>query len=189
MTLLDIDAAKRALKKDQLSDEDLDELEVYVEAVCALVDELCGPSSPQTFTQTFGAATSRSGSWYLDEPRVLSVLSVTSPVGAVAPAGFVADPEAGTVRLLTASGAVTYTVTYTAGRTTVPAPLRLAARAILKTAWSDRRGSGSRQAGGVDPDGGGITVSSDLVKALGIIPPKRALLMMAPYLKDSDGFA
>ena len=179
MAIVTLAEAKALLNK-TLSNDDA-ELAVYLDAATEVVEGLCGPCSVQTFTETVPGGSSL----LLSHRPVVAVQTVaataagvTSPV---APGALVIDGAAGVASTPAGAYVGDQVVTYTAGRTVVPASLKLAAAIIVGHLWDTQRPAGG---GGRRVPGGGDDVSV----VMGYAIPNRALELMNTY-RLPDGFA
>lgn len=157
---------------------DDDELMGHIRAATAIVNKNCGYSAPTVFTETvYGRADGygRLTVCLSRTPILASVAPVftSTQIGNVVPdvSTLQIDAEAGIMYLgswFTFDGAMT--VTYTAGRTSIPSTLRLAALMIVRWLWDEQRGGGTSI-----PGMGGDDVLTDTD---GIMYPARAFLLM-----------
>jgi hypothetical protein len=151
------------------------ELQTYVDAATNIVEYHCGPVSATAVVETH---------WTGDVTTVVlrrsPVTTVTSVVPAMTtdtstynPSVFLLDSTGGLLR--TTDGTLwsyPITVTYTAGRSSVPAAMNLAARIIVAHLWSTQYGASDYQTPIDD---------TTTLPALGYAIPNRALELLAPY--------
>lgn len=145
------------------------ELDLHRSAAEEHVESLIGPVLQREITET---STTRFGGLLLSTLPVLSVASVTA--SEVALAGYTSNLRLGMLSGLT-SGDVT--VTYTAGRTSCPDAVRLAALIIAGHLWELQRGASS-PSGALPMDGFDLPAPT----GLGYLVPNRALELLSPYL-------
>lgn len=139
------------------------ELGLYVDSVTPLIEEYVGPVLVRTVTETVHGNVLR-------EAPVLSLLSVT----------YGGTVYGGTPDLNAASGVlynvpIGATVTYTVGRETVPAAIRLAALVTVARLWETQRGSQPL------PVLGGGEDQPSYVPQGGPDLPYRAQMLLAPF--------
>lgn len=164
-----LDELKAHLNK--TTDVDDVELETFRAAAEGHVEDLVGPVVWRSVAQT-----SRGCSLVL---HTLPVVSVDTVDGVdLAETGCTADLEAGIVEGLPVG--VRVPVTYTAGRTSCPESVRLAALIIAKHLWETQRGRASNRAGNA-------TEGEQKVPS-GYLIPHRAAALLSPHML-SVGFA
>lgn len=181
MSVLTLAEAKAHLNIDTGADDA--EVLTFVDAAEAAISARVGPLGPVTTTARVAGG---GRTLLLPVAPAISLTSVT-PVGgtALTLGDLYLDQDAGTVSYtsdspLTASW---YTVVYTAGRSTTPADLKMAALELLRHMWATQRPG----------DGGRFSSASQLVAA-NTIPgavylfPFRVEALLAPYL-NTVGFA
>lgn len=136
-----------------------DELRAFVSAASETIEGLVGPVSRRTFTETLDAS---GPVVVLSHPPVIEVTAISEWTGTtgypltpqptgdstVDSYGYDLNGDAGLLFRRTSGYAGTWvtgprsvTVTYTAGRTTVPAAIRLATLKLVKHMWGDQRGA------------------------------------------------
>lgn len=151
-----------------ISDASLDEAMLWAEAASEVVQAIVGPVNPVEVTETVVA--SRSGVVLLSRSPVISV---TSLLGASDPVEYTLDSEAGIL-----SG-VRYwapmTVTYTTGRSNLPAAVLGATLIITEHLWQTQRGN--------TPTAGALPVdpTTGVPIGLGYAIPNRAMDLLRPY--------
>jgi uncharacterized phiE125 gp8 family phage protein len=167
-------------------DVDDEELRLFIASTTALIEHEVGPVLPADHTEIVQAV----DTIVLSKAPVLRVSSIatTFPLAdyAFSASQYVLDGPSGILRRIPFIGgpldwstnwtpglypmAIQLTVTYTAGRPTVPAALQAAARIIVENLWESRRIAGSQSPGG------------DEVQQFGReVIPARAIELMAPY--------
>lgn len=154
------------------------ELQVYCDAVVELVEDKVGAVDNRSASDIVGAA---GGGMALLLPTT-PVVSLTSMVSIYdssvydVTSLYVEDPDSGVVRRKTGvpiGGRGPWTITYVAGRGSVPPALNLAARIIVAHLWETQRG----RAGGRGP-----SANSELsVVPAGYAVPNRAKELLAPF--------
>jgi hypothetical protein len=157
------------------------ELQVYVDALTAAIEQHVGPVENRTVTETVRG---QGPALALTQAPVVSVTSFTPLQAgglAVATADVVVDNERGVIRRW--DRGVFYggpwEVVYTAGRgTPVPPTIRLAALILLQHLWRTQYGA-SRGLGGI---GGGDDFSvTEPAPGWGYAIPKRVLQLLEPF--------
>lgn len=149
------------------------ELGLHISAASDQVERLCGPCSPQTFTEIKPAGQVLA----LNKRPVISVTSVTPRGVGYDPIDTVTllpvDPNSGIVQLAAAGyGFLTdTTVVYEAGRDSVPASLKLAALIIVQHLWKTQRAPKVNRPG-----------DDDTQMLMGYAVPNRAVELMRPYM-------
>lgn len=157
------------------------ELQGMLDAAVELVEGYVGPLDGVTTTETHYAV-SRSLPLVLRRSPVLSVASVTDSYGnAYSGSDWTLDGPAGLLHLSRTGGAFGHwsgdvTVTYTAGRATLPTSVRMAILIVAADLWSTQRGNAPSALPVPDEAG-----SSTGPNALPAVPP-RAYSLMQPYL-------
>jgi hypothetical protein len=166
-------------------DRDAFELQSFIDAATNVVEQEIGPVLPTSYTETqFVGGRS---TLVLNHPPIQSIQSVVEyawnlaqtlteqPFGSsVTTLGYVFEAESGLLRRYT-SGFPTYfmgpvTVTYTAGRTTIPPAVRMATLVIVAHLWQTQRGTsplpslGGEQPAPVGPGGGIPLIARELLK-------------------------
>lgn len=169
--ILDLAAAKETLSITG-SDHDV-RLAGYVAAAVETVNELCGPTDPTPVTETVDGV----GAIVLTTTPVLRLTSVTGHGGGSLDVSTlrIVSPLSGVVRPYVGRlpGDV-WTVSYLAGRPTVPAAIVTGAKIILQALWATQRGP-TRGARGDDTE-------MSAVPGLGMAIPRRALLALDKHL-------
>lgn len=145
MAILTLDEAKTCLDI-KTSNYDA-ELPDYIAAAEDYATFKCGPSEPVSITEI------RHGyiEIALSTKPVLSVDSVVGQaMGALTMSSLWFNPDAGVIRAKTLSFQIPndyYTVTYTAGRASVPFAIKQGVRMVLADLWATRRGINTRNPG------------------------------------------
>jgi hypothetical protein len=129
------------------------ELLDFIGTAQQMIEDLVGPTVPQTFTQTAGG---RRTIW-LDRSPVLSVTSVTEYGATVSPGLYAVDLTAGTLTRLDrrcwyADPAFPLTVVYRAGRTPIPEGIRWAAKELTISLWRSTQAQRGGRGRGDLPD-------------------------------------
>jgi hypothetical protein len=127
------------------------ELQGFIDAAESVVAERCGPLEPTDVTDRIVARNGRS--ILLSVAPVISVTSVTASDSSTVNPADLTVTEAGVVSYtdgLTPFGCTTYTVTYQAGRWTLPAALLMAVKEELRHLWKTQRGGSARPGAGAD---------------------------------------
>lgn len=174
--LLTLDDVKAQLNiTDTTSDV---ELQTYIDATVGIIEGLCGPVVGTTVTETI-EGTQRRGMLVLGKAPVVAVTSVSSAIAGNTTVydsdTWLLDSAAGILRTNDYSVfSLPVTVTYTTGRSSVPAAMNLAARIILAHLWQTQYGGGDFQ---LLDEGQASGVSSTPGYAI----PNRALELLAPY--------
>jgi len=162
------------------TDTDDAELQVYIDAATAPIEEYIGPVEPRAIVERHDAETGRRVLVLRTMP-VLSLTSVTPVLsgGVTYPVdGLTLDPVTG--ELLRVNGGVfrgLLDVTVQAGRTTITPTINLAARMFVQHLWRTQRPSRS---GGLAGGGDDYSVSEPIV-GYGYAVPNRVLELLAPY--------
>lgn len=165
MSVLDLADAKAYLN---ITSSDFDsELQTFIDAAEAAIAQRVGPLSTSSVTKRVPGY-----AWSLHLPiyPAVSLTSVT-PVGgsALTLADLYLDQDSGAISYNGGSffSSAGYDVTYTAGRSPVPADLLMAARELLRHMWTTQRGS--RTGPALD------------IPGLAYSLPNRVLELIAPY--------
>jgi hypothetical protein len=156
------------------------ELQVYVDALTAAIEQHVGPVENRQVTETVRG---HGPTLWLTQVPVVSLTSVTPLQAgglAVATADVVVDNERGVIRRwdrgLFYGGP--WSVVYTAGRGSVPPTINLAARILLQHLWRTQYGA-SRGLSGI---GGGDDFSvTEPAPGWGYAIPNRVLQLLEPY--------
>lgn len=152
------------------SDRDDEELRSWIEATTALVEQFTGLCVTQTFTETHRINGSGTRAIVLKHTPVRDVISVDgAPLSSLS-----VSNDTGVVRC---PGGLLYgsvTVTYTAGRTVIPASITKAALIILQHLWQTQRNTFR---GGLP----GVSGDTEIMPGLGYAIPNRAMQLMEPY--------
>ena len=176
MPLPTVDDLKRYLNKTSTADDA--ELSDMLDAAVDMVQGLVGPVTSQTVTETHYGVHSDVVVLRQVPALALSAVSGRTYPGA-APTSYtltdyVLDPDTGLVRMVSGyqfGGDVT--VTYSAGRTTVPAAVSLAILIIAGHLWNTQRG--------VSPTALQDPEASAFQSPSGYALPNRALELLAPF--------
>jgi hypothetical protein len=156
-----------------LSDTSQDsELQGFLDAAIDVAEGIVGPITVRSFTEThYGHA---GGPLFLFRTPVESVESVANGYGPYSLVGLTADTSMGAVRSASSYGLRgDVTVTYTAGRATIPAAVRLAVLIIAAHLWETQRGAAPLPFGVNDVDAP--------TPGLGYAIPRRAEELLAPF--------
>ncbi|MGC4769205.1 hypothetical protein ACLQ25_09520 [Micromonospora sp. DT44] len=150
------------------------ELAVYVAAVTEVVEGIVGPVDPRAVTETHDGGTEV---LILRQPPVLSVTSVTE--GGTAVTGYTAALDSGVLYRTGgwwASGRASVTVVYQAGRTSIPAAVKLAAKELVMVNFRPQLGGDYAP---FDTDAPGEGVPGEV--RLGFFVPNRVRELLKPY--------
>lgn len=178
MALLTLDEAKAQLNL--TGDADDDELQTYVDAVTAPIEEFIGPVEPREVAERHDAESGRRALVLRTTP-VLSLTSVEPLLdGGVSYAvdGLVLDPDTGEVRRRDRGwfrGLLLVTVQ--AGRDQTPTTVNLAARMLVQHLWRTQRPA----RGGALPGSGEDYSVGQPIPGFGYAVPNRVLELLAPY--------
>lgn len=178
MAIVTLAEAKRQL--DLTTDAEDVELQVYVDALPEVIEGIVGVVEPREVTDTVSGG---GPSLLVLHPPLLSVTSLSGPTGAsvVYPADtLTVNGPAGVIGRTTGGcfPAGTYTVTYQAGRTSVPPTVKLAALILLQHLWRTQYGAsrGLSTVGGADD----FNVTEP-IPGFGYAIPNRVLQLLEPY--------
>ncbi|MFF1650135.1 head-tail connector protein [Streptomyces sp. NPDC058240] len=148
MALLTLAEAKAQLDIETTADDV--ELQAYIEALTAPIERYVGPVETREFTETIEGKRASIGLTHIPAVALVSITPTLGAGGALGLSSVVLDPAPGIVRHRTGTFAGTlWTVTYTAGRGTVPPTINLAARLLLQHLWRTQYGA-ARGGGGAD---------------------------------------
>lgn len=158
------------------------EMRNWISAVSQVIENLVGPCIIRSYTTVI---TQCGGSWWIKAPAI-EITSVTR-IGygpAIDPASLYVVGETGEVIQITPYTVPidgTFAITYTAGRSVIPANIVQAALIILKHLWETQRGSdmsrGRMSMGGEDD----ILLDPGMMYAV----PRRAVELLAPHRRFS----
>lgn len=152
------------------------ELALTLEAATELVESHVGPMVARTVTLT---AEPSERELLVDVYPVLSVTTFTNSSGTSLAAG--AEVSGGVItRYPTVLGTGRHTIVYQAGRTPVPAALKLATLIVAKHLWETQRASGSLASSGRFGATGPEMVPNT---SMGFALPNRAAELMGPYMQ------
>lgn len=158
------------------------ELQAFIDAAEAVIAQRVGPLAATSVT-----ARVRGGNAELVLP-VLPALSITSvtPVGGTALTASTLYLDTGSALVTYVSGSPfaskSYDVVYQAGRTTLPADLRMAVLELVRHLWQTQRGSGTR------PGGPLSDTAANTVPGAAYLLPFRVEALIAPH-EIMAGFA
>lgn len=180
--IVTVDEVKKHLNIGVSDTSQDDELTGFIEAVTEVIEHIVGPVVARSVTETHDGGHS---AIVLRKPPVLSVTSVTENGTAVS--GYAPSLEAGVLyrgtgrgRWAGCRGAVT--VTYQAGRASVPASIKLAAKDLTQINFRPQQG------GNYSPFDSGGDASEAGQMILGFFVPNRVMQMLSPHALP-DGFA
>lgn len=165
--LLTLEQAKQQVNVTSAVDDE--EMQAYVDSATGIVEGKCGPVEPRTVVERVRGR----GVVMLSTLPVLEIAGVQARGGvSVGIDGHDLDGGAG---ILTGLGPFvgSVTVTYVAGRDSVPPELNLAARIIFGHLWETQRRPSMRPGMGQN--------DAPPQPGLGYAIPNRALELMAPY--------
>lgn len=185
MALLSLADAKQQLDIDTTSHDT--ELQVYIDAMTAVIERHVGPVENRSVTETVSG---RGTTLCLLQTPVVSLTSLTPLLAGGLPlttGDVIVDNELGVIRRV--DGSVFYggpwSALYTAGRGGVPPTINLAARILLQHLWRTQYGA----ARGLSGIGGGDDFSvTEPVAGWGYAVPNRVLQLLEPY-KTGPGVA
>lgn len=183
-TSVSLSEAKQFLNKDMTRTVDDVELQSFLDAAVSAVEKRCGPLAPRSFTEVIYEHTSQ---LVLRKWPPLAIQSV-----AIAPflgqpsiddtAGWILDTTTGVARRAIIGGVVGFygrgsvvTVTYTAGRSALPADLVKAVLMTLHSLWTSQRGASPMPSSSEVP-------MQQYAGSAGYGVPDSALALMLPYL-------
>lgn len=172
---IDVSEAKARLNKSSTVVVDDDELRSYVTAAEEWIEAQCGAVVPRTVVETVTAASRR---LWLSTTPIISIDSATQTAAAVSTTDWAATVGG---RVTSAYGWLsgTYTVTYTAGRESVPERLKRAALELVAHWWEMQRGAaGSPRLGGGGDEAGYVFAAST---GFGYAIPNRVREMITDY--------
>ncbi|MGA4941776.1 hypothetical protein [Streptomyces cinereoruber] len=177
MPLLTLEQARSILGLGSDTQYD-DELNVYIDALTEVIEGFVGPIDPREVVEQ---ADARGQTLVLLQTPALSLTSLTpvlSGGSAVDVAGLHLDGASGAVGRLDGADWTggPWTVTYQAGRTTVPASLTVAARLLLQHWWRTRYGAARG-----NPGGGEDYDVNEPVPGFGYAIPNRVLQLLEPF--------
>ncbi|MGW6418843.1 head-tail connector protein [Streptomyces sp. NPDC055055] len=174
--------------KDQLDIETTDhdtELQRYIDALTAPIERYVGPVENREVVEVMEGRSSTLCLSILPAVSLVSIQPVLSSGQAIAVDSVHLDATTGIVRRLnggTFCGGL-WTVTYTAGRGTVPGTIKLAALILLQHLWRTQYGAARGSVGGGDD----FDVNEPIA-GWGYAIPNRVLQLLEPY-KTSPGVA
>jgi uncharacterized phiE125 gp8 family phage protein len=155
-------------------DSDDAELRSFVLAATAAIEARVGPMARRSVTEVHNGGVS---GILLRQPPALAVTSATENGVAVAGSGYSLSPGGGVLtrvsgfsRSTWVSGFANVSVTYTAGRTSIPADLRQAVLELVRHLWATQRGTMNARRNG-----------DDFVAGQGYTMPNRVLELISPY--------
>ncbi|MEU1008198.1 hypothetical protein [Streptomyces sp. NPDC005890] len=177
MALVTLAEAKRQLDIDSTSHDV--ELQLYVDSLDSVIEGYVGVVEQREITDTI---TGGGHALSVLHPPLVSVTALSGPVGSGA-ISYPADTltlngTAGTIGRLDGScfPAGAYTVTYTAGRATVPPTIKLAALILLQHLWRTQYGATRVPVGGADD-----WSVTDPIPGFGYAVPNRVLQLLEPF--------
>lgn len=178
MALLTLAEAKAQLDIETATHDT--ELQVYVDALTAAIERHVGPVENRTVTETTTAGGATLCLSHIPVVTLTSLAPVLTDGTAVAVSEVALDGATGILRRKDNAGFCggPWTATYTAGRGTVPATIKLAALILLQHLWRTQYGA-SRGLSGI---GGGDDFSvTEPVPGWGYAVPNRVLQLLEPY--------
>lgn len=176
MALVTLEEAKRQL--DITTTQHDVELQVYVDALASVIEGYVGVVEQRAFTDVI---TGDGPALAVLHPPLVSVTSLAGGLGQVItyPADTLdVNGPAGTISRTngTVFPAGRYTVTYTAGRATVPPTIKLAALILLQHLWRTQYGASRVPVGGADD-----WSVTDPIPGFGYAVPNRVLQLLEPF--------
>lgn len=174
MALLTLDEAKAQL--DIETDSHDVELQAYIEALTSVIERHTGPVEERQVTETIeGRGTSMCLS-HIPAVTLVAIAPALTDGAALDLSTVVLDPGAGLVRHRSGSFAGTlWTVTYTAGRSSIPPTINLAARMLIQHLWRTQYGS-ARGAPSSDD-----FLVTEPIPGYGYAIPNRVLELLEPF--------
>jgi hypothetical protein len=150
-----------------------DELRAFINSATAAIEARVGPLTRRQVTETHNGGVS---GILLNSPPALSVTSVTENGTTVSPSGYRLSPGGGVLtrvngytKSVWTDGFANVTVTFTAGRTSIPADIRQAVLELVRHLWTTQRGQqGNRR-------------QDEFIAGQGYTMPNRVLELIAPY--------
>lgn len=181
MALLTLAQAKAQLDIETTADDE--ELQAYIDALTAPIERYVGPVETREFTETLEGKGSSVCLTHIPAVALVSITPTLTSGGPLDLSTVVLDPAPGIVRHKAGTfTGVLWTVTYTAGRGSIPATINLAARMLLQHLWRTQYGS-ARGGGGADD----YSVTEP-VPGFGYAVPNRVLELLEAF-KASPGVA
>ncbi|MFE9432156.1 head-tail connector protein [Streptomyces sp. NPDC006640] len=176
MTLVTLEEAKRQLDIESGSHDT--ELQLYVDSLDSVIEGYVGVVEPREVTDTI---TGGGLGLCVLHPPLLSVTTLDGGVGGAIsyPAGtLTVNGPAGIIARLDGScfPAGPYTVTYQAGRPSVPPTMKLAALILLQHLWRTQYGATRVSVGGADD-----WSMNDPVPGFGYAVPNRVMQLLEPF--------
>lgn len=176
MALVTLQEAKRQLDIES-SGHDL-ELQLYVNSLDSVIEGYVGVVEQREFTDTI---TGGGLGLCVLHPPLLAVTSLNGGLGGAIsyPADLLTvNGSAGIIGRLNGGcfPAGPYTVTYTAGRTSIPPTMKLAALILLQHLWRTQYGATRVSVGGADD-----WSMNDPVPGFGYAVPNRVLQLLEPF--------
>lgn len=133
MSVVPLSAVKTHLNITSAAQEG--ELQAFIDAAEAAISRRVGPLEPTTVTAQVSGP-----SFVLPVFPVLSLTSLTDAGGTSLPtAGLTVDLASGVVTSPAGFGSGSYTITYSAGRSTCPVDLQLAVKELVRHLWESQR--------------------------------------------------
>ena len=178
MSLPTLGDLKAHLDMDVANNKNDAELTDMLDAAVDVVEGIVGPITAKTVTETHRV---NAGELVLRRFPVADLVSVTQ-FGAEQSVGlFEVDADSGIVRRGDGYGFVgSFTVTYSAGRPTLPASIRLAILIVAGHLWDTQRGTSPSALALQDPDAGFGAPS-----VAGYAIPNRARDLLARYVQPT----
>lgn len=149
------------------------ELQVFIDAAEAAIVAKCGPLAATATTETVTAA---SGMLLLANPPAISLTSVTPVDGgtALTVSDLRLDERAGVVYEVPDG---TYTVVYSAGRSSVTEDLMQAVRELVRHLWQTQRGQTKR------PGSNTSETTANTITGAAYLLPFRVSELIAPHMQ------
>lgn len=170
--IVSVAEVKKQLNIPADDDSQDDELAAYIAAVTEVVEDIVGPVDPREVTETHPGGTR---TLILRLPPALSITSVTEDGSVLAAADYTASLDSGV--LYRAHGWwAPVTVVYQAGRSSVPASVKLAAKELVMVNFRPQLGGDYSP---FDTDAPGEGVPGEV--RLGFFVPNRARELLKPF--------
>ncbi|MFD9225348.1 head-tail connector protein [Streptomyces sp. NPDC060064] len=176
MALLTLAEAKAQLDIDTTTNDT--ELQAYIDSLTAVIERFVGPVESRAVSEVIEGRGPTLCLAHVPVVSLTSVLPVLTGGQSIDVADLVTDLPLGVVRRRNGGSFLggLWTVSYTAGRGSVPPTINLAARILLQHLWSTQYGAARGNVGGVSD----YSVSEP-VAGWGYAVPNRVLQLLEPY--------